>query len=335
MKDPRKVMNMREDTLGQILSHSNVGAGCRALICETTLGVVTGSVAQRMGGYGKIFSIYSGQQPSFSDMISKFNLSFGENFSIKNLHSGDIFGDDAGADATGTVPDGETNTATADESDTEKADREILHWPCPLRAHTRNYLQNMRTHVERVDFLSKRCARFARKLTRHTPAEAAEWVNERPCDSLIIAARYDPTETLLGLLPYLAPSCPFVVYSEFIEPLAECFREVQKQDLAINLRLSDTWTREYQVLPGRTHPNMNMSQSGGFILTGTKLCPETGHNELDEELLKEIRLQIGGRRGKKQGKKPGEASKYGRGKKKSNSSPPPERETKRARKADS
>ena len=44
---------------------------------------------------------------------------------------------------------------------------------------------------------------------------------------------------------------------------------------------------------------MNMSQSGGYILTGVKLCPITGLNELDEDLLKEIRLQIGGRRGKK------------------------------------
>jgi tRNA (adenine-N(1)-)-methyltransferase non-catalytic subunit len=324
LKDPRKVMNMREDTLGQILSHSNVGAGCRALILETCLGVVTGAVAQRMGGYGKIFSIYSGQQPAFSDMIQKFNLSFGESLSIKYLHSGDVFGDDA------TTPD--DSNADGEVSDPEKVDRDILHWPCTLRAHTRNYLQNMRTHKERVDFLAKRCARFARKLTRHTPAEAKEWVNQLPCDSLIIAAKYDPTETLLGLLPHLAPSCPFVVYSEFIEPLSECFRELQKQDLAINLRLSDTWTREYQVLPGRTHPNMNMSQSGGFILTGTKLCPETGHNELDEDLLKEIRESIGGRRGKK---KKSDDAKNGRGKKKSSSpTPDDDREAKRARKAD-
>jgi tRNA (adenine-N(1)-)-methyltransferase non-catalytic subunit len=326
MKDPRKVMNMREDTLGQILSYSNVGAGCRALVLETTLGVVTGAIAQRMGGYGKIFSVYSGQQPSFTDILQKFNLSFAESFSIKYLHAGDVFRDDSVADG---------DAKEEDEPDPEKADREVLEWPCVLRDHTREYLEKMRTHGERVDFLAKRCGRFARKLTRHTAAEANEWVKERPCDSLIIAARYDPTESLLGLLPYLAPSCPFVVYCEFIEPLTECFRELQRQDLAINLRLSDTWMREYQVLPGRTHPNMNMSQSGGFILTGVKLCPETGHNELDEELLKEIRGQIGGRRGKKtKKKKDEEAPKNGRGKKKPSSPTPLDREAKRARKAD-
>lgn len=116
---------------------------------------------------------------------------------------------------------------------------------------------------------------------------------------VIIAVRYDPIATLLGLLPFLASSSPFVVYCEFIEPLAECFMVIQKQKLAINLRLSDTWMREYQVLPERTHPSMNMTHSGGFILTGIKLCPETGHNELDSDLLQELRLQIGGRRGKK------------------------------------
>ena len=44
---------------------------------------------------------------------------------------------------------------------------------------------------------------------------------------------------------------------------------------------------------------MNMSQSGGFVLTGIKLCPVTGHNELDDDLLKELRGLVGGRRGRK------------------------------------
>ena len=116
---------------------------------------------------------------------------------------------------------------------------------------------------------------------------------------IIIVTHYDPTATLLELLPYLAPSSPFVVFCEFIEPLAQCFRELQKESLAINIRLSDTWMREYQVLPGRTHPSMTMSQTGGFILTGIKLCPVTGHNELEESVLKEIKEKIGGRRGRK------------------------------------
>ena len=33
--------------------------------------------------------------------------------------------------------------------------------------------------------------------------------------------------------------------------------------------LADTWTREYQVLPGRTHPLMTTSATSGFLLSGT------------------------------------------------------------------
>ncbi|KAJ1402078.1 hypothetical protein B484DRAFT_338759 [Ochromonadaceae sp. CCMP2298] len=34
------------------------------------------------------------------------------------------------------------------------------------------------------------------------------------------------------------------------------------------LVLSDTWCRDFQTLPGRVRPDMYMSTSGGFILTG-------------------------------------------------------------------
>lgn len=289
---PRLLLNMREDTLGQILSHSNVSAGCQTLVYEQCAGVLTGALAWRMGGYGKIFSVYDGQQPSFVEMIRRYNLSFAENFSIKWVHSGDIYGEE-----------------TPDEEDPEKAERDSLEWPCYLQNHTRGYLDTMETTREKEKFLAKRCSRFARKLTRQTPMESKKMLDERKSDSIIIAVRYDPTETLLGLWPYLAPSSPFVVYCEYIEPLTECFMELQKKKIAINLRLSDTWMREYQVLEGRTHPSMNMSQSGGFILTGTKLCPKTGQNELDEELLQKLKAQVGGRRGRKSKAKGGEGSK--------------------------
>jgi tRNA (adenine-N(1)-)-methyltransferase non-catalytic subunit len=287
---PRQLLNMREDTLGQILSYSNVSAGCQVLVYEQCMGVVTGALAQRMGGYGKILSIYSGQQPSFVEIIGRYNLTFAESNSIKWVHSGDVFGEN------------DNMTSISETTDPEKEERDALVWPCPLMDHTRKYLETIESDSGKKSFLEKRCSRFARKLTRHTPMESKEWLQTRKCDSIVLAVRFDPTATLLGVFQYLAPSSPFVVFCEFIEPLSECFRELQKRDLAINLRLSDTWMREYQVLPGRTHPSMHMTQSGGFILTGIKLCPETGHNELDEDLVKELRVQLGGRRGRKKPK---------------------------------
>uniref|UniRef100_A0A7S2YLH2 tRNA (adenine(58)-N(1))-methyltransferase non-catalytic subunit TRM6 n=1 Tax=Entomoneis paludosa TaxID=265537 RepID=A0A7S2YLH2_9STRA len=192
----------------------------------------------------------------------------------------------------------------------EAADRDAMTWPCALQDHTRRYLQSAelcppkheaRRTEKQEAFLEKRYARFTRKLTRPSPQECASNLKARPCDSLLLVIRqYDIQETLEGLLPYLAPSCPLVIFCEYLEPLTQCFQWLQDNQLAIHLHLMSTWTREYQVLPGRTHPAMNMSQNGGFVLTGIKLDTELGRNqEPDEETLQEIRASLPTRRGKK------------------------------------
>mmetsp|Transcript_1718 Transcript_1718/g.2267 ORF Transcript_1718/g.2267 Transcript_1718/m.2267 type:complete len:513 (+) Transcript_1718:132-1670(+) len=287
LKDARKMMNLREDSLAQILSLSNISAGSKILCFDTACGIVTGACAQRMGGYGSIFSIYTGQAPCFIDLIARFNLSFVEHSSIKWLHSGQLFHDDINVKESGL--------------DYDVIDRNRLVWPCSLQSHTQIYVEKMKDKNYRLEFMTKRASRFARKLTRPSSDEILQMLEnkEKKCDSLILACSYDPTATLLSLLPYLETSCPFVVFYEYMEPLIECFREIQKQGLAINLRLTDTWMREYQILPNRTHPNMNMSQNGGFILTGVKLCPTFGKNEIDDEIVKNFRKKSGGKRGKK------------------------------------
>ena len=306
-KDPRKIMNLRQDTLGSILSYANVAAGCQTLVWETCLGIVTGAVAQRLAGYGRIFGIYSGQQPAFVDMLKRFNLTFAENNSIKWVHSGDVLDNR-------TSPDSNINNNKMDddpedeEGDPERKERDILQWPVELQTHTRAYIEDEFTNKSskpddkdsasqrRLQFFQRRQARFARKLCRATPVEAVRSLRRNRVDSIIVVTEYDPTAALLALLPYLKPSCPFVVYCEFIEPLTECFRQVQEQELAINVRLSDTWMREFQVLPDRTHPTMNLPAHGGFLLTGIKLDPHAGRNELDEQVVQEIKVKLVGRR---------------------------------------
>ena len=85
---------------------------------------------------------------------------------------------------------------------------------------------------------------------------------------LIIASKYRPLPILKQALYLLHPSSSFVVYHEFLEPLVDCYLYLQNHNLALRLVLSDTWMREFQILPGRFRPDMFMSTSGGFILTG-------------------------------------------------------------------
>lgn len=87
---------------------------------------------------------------------------------------------------------------------------------------------------------------------------------------------------MVECLTLLSPGSPFVIYHEYLEPLESCYMYLSTKEIGIRLILSDTWFREYQVLPGRTHPVMHTSGSGGYILSGiyvgTNIYSLTIHN---------------------------------------------------------
>lgn len=67
-------------------------------------------------------------------------------------------------------------------------------------------------------------------------------------NSCIVAApKLHPTAVMSQLLPLLAPSASFVVYSPWVQPLAECLHHLQASRQAVLLQLQESWMRPYQV----------------------------------------------------------------------------------------
>jgi tRNA (adenine-N(1)-)-methyltransferase non-catalytic subunit len=87
-------------------------------------------------------------------------------------------------------------------------------------------------------------------------------------DSLIVCGRPHPTPIVLGLIDYVLPSRPVSVFCQHLEPLIDCYMKLRDRSGVANLRLTETWWRNYQVLPNRTHPEINMHNKSGFLLTG-------------------------------------------------------------------
>uniref|UniRef100_A0A3B5LR18 tRNA (adenine(58)-N(1))-methyltransferase non-catalytic subunit TRM6 n=1 Tax=Xiphophorus couchianus TaxID=32473 RepID=A0A3B5LR18_9TELE len=112
---------------------------------------------------------------------------------------------------------------------------------------------------------------------RRKLAAAAALLEGRNADGLVIASQFHPCSVLLGLIKFLSPSRPFVVFSQFKETLIECYTKLKEQGGTVNLMLTDTWLRHYQVLPDRTHPLLLMSGGGGYLLSGTTVA--TDHSE--------------------------------------------------------
>jgi len=89
-------------------------------------------------------------------------------------------------------------------------------------------------------------------------------------DGLIIAYRR-PNAIAKELLKLLAPSQNFAIFCPYIEPLSETYMQLRESNSAVGLKLVELWHRNYQVLPLRSHPEVMMNGSGGFLLSGIKV----------------------------------------------------------------
>jgi tRNA (adenine-N(1)-)-methyltransferase non-catalytic subunit len=82
----------------------------------------------------------------------------------------------------------------------------------------------------------------------------------------LIASPYDLISIIDALLPYLAGSSNLVVHSLFVEPLVALQHHLKESLGWIAISITEAVLRKYQVLPGRTHPEMQGIGPAGFLL---------------------------------------------------------------------
>jgi tRNA (adenine-N(1)-)-methyltransferase non-catalytic subunit len=77
-------------------------------------------------------------------------------------------------------------------------------------------------------------------------------------------------------------SSQIVVYSPYLQVLAEILQHTKRQVEYLNPTITESWSRTYQVLPGRTHPLMMTSGTGGYLFHATKIFPSTFQAESNQ-----------------------------------------------------
>lgn len=294
-REPGKICQLRYDTLAQMLTLGNIRAGSKVIVMETCAGLVLGSVMERMGGYGSVVQMYPGGGPvraatdcfGFPKPFYKTLYEFPLN-KLEALISG------TGNYSCQIIPAEETTEKTDEESsrlDTEKqeATRDVVG-DC-IAEESEEGMETGQpenegvksckeiSEIDKGQDLDKKQLAIEKKRKqderRKRESEAAKLLQDRNADGLIIASRFHPTPLLHTLLEFVAPSRPFVVYCQYKEPLLECFTKLREKGGVINLKLSETWLRNYQVLPDRSHPKLVMSSGGGYILHGTTVARDT------------------------------------------------------------
>ncbi|KAF8578320.1 Gcd10p-domain-containing protein [Ramaria rubella] len=110
-----------------------------------------------------------------------------------------------------------------------------------------------------------------RKRTQDKINETREELFRGEWDALLVSSEYEPYSIVEALEPYLAGSSNIVVHSPHIQILANLHTKLRAEPQYLAPNLLETWTRQYQVLPGRTHPLMTTSGSAGFVLHAIKI----------------------------------------------------------------
>ncbi|CAN6463546.1 unnamed protein product [Victoria cruziana] len=299
-KNPAKTGFLRMDTLSLLLSMANVTAYADVLVVDMIGGIVTGAVAERLSGTGSVCNTYYGSKSYPMDIIGIFNfdcevrsrifcvaasdLCLSQEMNFQNSESASDpkppnSVSDVGNSFLGLVASDDSistcneNVVQQDSSMKPVNDNEDLEDEKSV-----NINGSLSTNVSSVDAFegtdsTKIKTPSGARYGRRPSLEYLDLWKHNGFSSLIMAAPdLDPWNIVQELLPLLSYSAPFAIYHQYLQPLAMCMHNMQAEKIAVGLQISEPWLREYQVLPSRTHPAMQMSAFGGYILSGTRIC---------------------------------------------------------------
>jgi len=244
-KQPLKIGYLRPDALGILLHMANVGQGSKILVLENCGGMITGAVAERMGGHGTVCATYLEPHAKGIEIVNFFN--FGS----------EILGTVSRAPLLGLLKarrqqlekERERKGTEALGTDPTPVDASVLPPPLAAAGAAADTSINGKKDAEK----NSNC----------------NGIGNPPFSGCILCnPLLHPKTALNALFPLLSPSASFAVWSQTLQPLADAMNELRRTGGAVSLMVQETWYRKQQVLPQRTHPTISMNHGGGYLLSG-------------------------------------------------------------------
>jgi tRNA (adenine-N(1)-)-methyltransferase non-catalytic subunit len=236
-----------------LLHMANVGSNGRVLVLEGSGGMVTGAVAERLGGRGLVCSTFVGTKAPSIDTIRLFNFAPEVRATIvraslfKLLTNCRALRADKASKALAQEIRGNGTQDVKEEARVIAGSEGI-----PDADHPESNDTGMKTDVA------------------ESPNPPGDLGIPLPFTSFILnVPSINPAVALRAVLPLLVPSASFAVASATLQPLAECMHELRAAGTALNMTVQEIWMREQQMLTQRSHPFMAMNHGGGYLLSGT------------------------------------------------------------------
>ncbi|CAO1617379.1 unnamed protein product [Parajaminaea phylloscopi] len=247
-KSADKICGMRIDALSQLLSAGNVAPGGRYIVVDGTNGLLTTACLERMGGEGTLLAIHDAESPPEYEVLKTANLppSTVEGV-LRVLHWGQV-------DPEYVAPYLPEVPPVLDVADPDVPSRSTPEGNKLWRNRERERHRVQKRHNAAAELEAVRQDLFA-----------GEW------DGLLVASPYEPVSIVNTLVPFLDGSAAIAVHSPYLQPLVEAHARLRGNPEIINLSVTEPWMRRYQVLPGRTHPEMSTSATSGYLLSAIRV----------------------------------------------------------------
>lgn len=238
-REPFKIMDLRLDSLGQVLNLANVQYGGRYLVMDDTKGLLLGAIIERCAPINyeqksEILMVHEEDQ-YHGHVLQMFNFSKEQMSVLHEIHVRDCL--PKVLEATPWIP--------------AHSDREKLEM----------YAEKI--EARRLNFVQKQEKRMA----------ARKLYDGKNFTSIILALDpgvYTLESVIDNWYPFLQPGGSFVIYSSSKEALNPAFYESLIADKFTDVAFTESFLRPYQTAEGRMHPMMNCNGHGGFILKMTK-----------------------------------------------------------------
>ncbi|KAH8377964.1 hypothetical protein KR093_008139 [Drosophila rubida] len=261
-QDAEKIMGIRVDTLSQIISYSGVsGFGSYLLYESGTNGLLPAAMLNSIGADtdATLVHMHPGNVPQKQALLAlKLPLEQQQRCISVNLYSvlREFY---QGDKVDATIP-------TAAEDDATQTDNNMT---------TEEQTDEVEPTTKKLKLdQSPNCKQFVyAKLPLRWQLEnkRASALMHQKFDNLVVAAKEHPSNIVQALLPLVKPSRPIVIFSTCKELLQETYMELKASGKVTNLHVTSNWLRTYQILPNRTHPEVNMNGNSGYLLTGYTL----------------------------------------------------------------
>jgi tRNA (adenine58-N1)-methyltransferase non-catalytic subunit len=279
-KHPEKAGGLRVDSLALLLSSANLFSGCVPLICDDLGGLILSSVIQRVGARGHVVSVSAGSTPCPIGHIHKLNIDNHTEFklltyTLQELNQIALDGDPArfletgGASAGANVESG--GITMLDLTNDQISISEKRRMKKLTKKRKRNGLTGAETNDIEPEPPVSMNPHMIRPYKLQPHQKSAFLYATEGAHSCIIGTNRDPLPIFLHMQRFVRPSSPIVVFSQYLMPLVTMLKYLKTAELAVNLTLSEGWMREHQVLPMRTHPEMNMDGASGYLLRGMSI----------------------------------------------------------------